>query len=288
LVDDAGAVSNWSAAGSARSSSEVAVLVTSIAGSDVAVHALTHAELVGAATTAATDLDVSSSSDLLLQRFLADPEEQLLSVALPAVTGAVVSIGEGGVLGSSEAAQVQPTHVLPSRTWLAGITADVARRSTSTSGLKRLLLGRGLVATDPPSTVVPPSRFATTRVVGVLTAVVAFVFLLVSPLMNDWLRLVIVGLIVTVGGVVVARVPGGLAAPIRRRYGLGRTRAVIAQRGDLDPSVLGLLGSLGVSVVGPNLPSGTAVGRVPSEVLNRRLTSSAAGSGAPTSSGAAS
>ncbi len=269
LIDDAGPEASWLALAAARSAGEVAVRLGSIVGNDVVLTESTHAELIAAATSAATSLRLQPDSTILAQRSLSEADEQVLSVGAAVLTGATVVFGEGGVLGPSEVAQVQPTHLRPSGRWLAGIAADAQKRHVETTGIKKFVLGKGLSESAPRLTARHGSAFSPSRLIGLAMSVVSFVFLLVSTGLNDWLRLLVLAVLGIVSILLLAWVPGAVAVPIRRRYGLGRAQSLVASNSVPDAGIA-FLGQLGVPLVALEPVAGRIVSRVQSSLLAAR------------------
>ena len=269
LIDDAGTETSWLTLAAARSTDEVAVRLGSIVGTDVVVTESTHAELVAAASAAATSLRLQSDSIILAQRSLSEADEQVLSVGAAVMTGATVVFGEGGVLGASEVAQVQPTHFRPSGRWLAGIAADARKRKGETTGIKKFVLGKGLAELPPAPIARPRSALSPTRVIGIAISVVAFAFLLVSTGLNDWLRLLVLAVLGIASILLLAWVPGAVVVPIRRRYGLGRAHSLVASNAEPEAGIA-FLGQLGVPLVAIEPVVGRIVSRVQSSLLAAR------------------
>jgi AMP-binding enzyme len=277
LEHDGNASTDWTTRAAQVTPQSPALRTTRIDGTDVVVEELNHTSLINAAAAAVTALGLGAHSDSLAQRSLAEADEQLLSVAVPALTGAQVAIGEGGVLGSAEVVQVQPSFMRPSPAWLAGIASDVDRQVSRTRGVKKLLLGSkfsGPVAITDLARSSNSSRripaLAATRVIGLLTAGAVLEFLLLSVHVNDWIRLIVCFAIAILGGLAVAALPSSLPVPVRRRYGLSRLRGVVGQPDHFSDGARSLLGRLGVPFVSASVPAGTEVGRVASAVLSGR------------------
>ena len=269
LIDDAGTEASWLTLAAARSPSDVAVRLGAIVGTDVVVTESTHAELIVAASAASTSLHLQPNSTILAQRSLSEADEQVLSVGAAVLTGATVVFGEGGVLGASEVAQVAPTHFRPSGRWLAGIAADARKRNDETTGIKKFVLGKGLPELSPAPTARARSAISPTRLIGISVSVVSFAFLLVSTGLNDWLRLLVLAFLGMASILLLAWVPGAAAAPIRRRYGLGRAQSLVAS-GAVPEAGIAFLGQLGVPFVAMEPVVGRIVSRVQSSVLAAR------------------
>ena len=270
LIDDAGAVSSWRASAESRAMNDRTLLVASASGPDVVVHAVTNGALCAAGSSAAQALRIDARSRLLLQRSLAELDDQVVHVAAPAAVGAAITIGEGGLLASAEIAQVAPSHLRSSPKWLGTVTADASRRATETRGIKRLALRGALPSADPSATASHVPLLAPGRIVGLMTGLVGLAFLLLTTSMNDWLRLLLCTLIAAVGGLVYMRTPNAVSGAIRRRYGLGRCGTVIAGAEELSADGRRLLGGLGIAVAAPSNVEATVVGRIPSSILHAR------------------
>lgn len=271
LIDDAGATSSWRSSSASVPATARALLVTLIDGTDVAVSSVTHADLLAAGRSALDTMVIVATSRLLAQRSLAELEEQVLSVGASLLCGCSVATGEGGPLAASELVQVAPTHLHVASTWLRGVHADASQRVLGTRGLKRLALGGRLPAGSPVSNTKAPSPLPPSRLIGLITLAVVFVFLIVSTSMNDWIRIIISLAIVSVGGVLYLRTPAAVHAAIKRRYGLDSCRTVIADVSRLAPGSVEFLAGLGIPVVPPVLAPVHPAGRVPSSVLAERL-----------------
>ena len=270
LIDDAGAVSSWRASAGSRGVDERAILVASVSGTDVVVHAVTHGALAAAGSSAAAALRIVAGSRLLVQRSLSELDDQVVHVAAPAAAGAAVTFGEGGSLAGNEISQVAPSHLRASPPWLGGVVADAQRRATTTKGIKRFALRGVLPSAEPSGTASVVPAVAPGRIVGLLTGVAALVFLLLSTAMNDWLRLLFVAVIAAFGGIVYMRTPAAVTGAIRRRYGLGRCTTVIARPDEFSPEGRRLLGGLGIAVTAPTAIETTTLGRIPSSILAAR------------------
>jgi non-ribosomal peptide synthetase component F len=269
-IDDAGAVSSWRSSVGEVSPTSRALLVTSIVDTDVVISSLTHMALLAAGQSSLDTLTITANSRLLAQRSLAELDEQVLSVAASLLCGCPVAIGEGGPLGGAELAQVAPTHLHVAPNWLGGLHADASQRVSETKGLKRFALG-GRVPTGSPSSVLhsrsgPPAS----RLIGLGTFVAVFLFLLVSPSMNDWIRIVLSAVIAAVGGVLYLRTPAAVHGAIKCRYGLGSCSAVIGEAAKLAPGSAEFLAGLGIALVGSVGASTHPAGRVASSVLAER------------------
>ncbi len=268
LIDDAGAASSWRGGVAAVRADAPAVLITSIDGTNVTVSSISHAEMLSAGGSAVETMAITPVARLLAQRGFAEPAEQVLSVGATLVSGCSLAIGEGGPLASSELAQVAPTHLHVSPQWLGGIHADASRRLGETKGLKRLALGGGLPS---PASGAGAAKLSPSRLIGLATTAAVFLFLLVSPSMNDWIRLIISFAIAIVGGLVYLRTPGATRSAIRRRYGLGTCRAVIGNAAHFSAGSVEFVDGLGVRVVAPVTPTAVKVGSISSAVLAGRL-----------------
>ncbi len=271
LIDDAGATSSWRSSVASVPATARALLVTSIDGTDVAVASVTHADLLAAGQTALDTMSIRVTSRLLAQRSLAELEEQVLSVGASMLCGCSVAIGEGGPLAGSELVQVAPTHLHVSPAWLRGVHADASRRVAETKGIKRLALGGRLPAGSPSASGSSPSPLPPSRLIGLATGAAVFVFLLVSPSMNDWIRIIISIAIAAVGGVLYLRTPAAVRAAIKRRYGLETCRAAIGNASTLAAGSAEFLAGLGLPVIPSVVAQAQPAGRVPSSVLAERL-----------------
>ena len=270
LIDDSGAASSWNASATSVPATACALLVTSIDGTDVAVSAVTHASLLAAGQSSLDTMTITASSRLLAQRSLAELDEQVLSVGASLLCGCSVAIGEGGPLAASELVQVAPTHLHVASGPLAGIHADASRRVRETKGLKRLALGGRLPARALSVSGRAASPLPSSRIIGLATAAAVFVYLVVSPSMNDWIRIVISLAIAAAGGLLYLRTPAAVHAAIKRRYGLGSCRAAIGNASTLAPGSAEFLAGLGLSLAAPVVASVEAVGGIPSSVLAER------------------
>ena len=271
LIDDAGATSSWRSSVASIPAIARALLVTSIDGTDVVVSSVTHADLLAAGQSALDTMAISANSRLLAQRSLAELDEQVVSVGPSLLCGCSIAIGEGGPLAGSELVQVAPTHLHVAPTWLAGLQADASRRVAETKGLKRFALGGRLPAGSPSMPGRAPSPLPPSRLIGLVTLAAVFIFLIVSPSMNDWIRIVIGVAIAAVGGLLYLRTPVAVHAAIKRRYGLGTCRVVIGDAAALAPGSVEFIAGLGIAVVPSVFAAIQPVGRVPSSVLAERL-----------------
>ncbi len=271
LIDDAGATSSWRSSVASVSATSLALLVTSIDGTDVAVSSLTHADLLAAGQSALDTMAIGATSRLLAQRSLAELEEQVLSVGASLLCGSSVAIGEGGPLAGSELVQVAPTHLHIASESLAGIHADASRRVRETKGIKRLALGGRLPVGAPTSAGRAPLPVSPSRLIGLATSAAVFIYLLVSPSMNDWIRIIVSLAIAAVGGLLFLRTPAAVHAAIKRRYGLDTCRAVIGDAGSVAPGSAEFLAGLGLPLVAPVRATLNSVGAVPSSLLAERL-----------------
>ncbi len=271
LIDDAGATTSWHSSVASVPATSRALLVTSIDGTDVAVSSVTHSDLLAAGQSALDTMAIGAASRLLALRSLAELEEQVLSVGASLRCGSPVAIGEGGPLAGSELVQVAPTHLHVSPAWLRGVHADASRRVSETKGIKRLALGGQLPAGSPAASGKSPLSLPSSRLIGLATAAAVFLYLLVSPSMNDWIRIIISMAIATVGGLLYLRTSSAVRAAIRRRYGLETCRVVIGDAATLAPGSAEFLAGLGIPVVPSVVAAVHPAGRVPSSVLAERL-----------------
>ncbi len=277
LIDDAGANASWRTSVATVPTDAFALRVATIDGTNVVVSSVTHADLLAAGRSSLDAMTIRATSRLLAQRPLSELEEQVLSVGASVLSGCSVAIGEGGPLAGAELAQVAPTHLRAATASLGGIHADATRRLGETKGLKRLAVGGRLPS--GPAVAAGLGRLSRlpislSRLIGVLTSIAVFVFLLVSTNMNDWIRIVASLAIAAAGGFVFMRTPTAVQSAVKRRYGLNSCEAVIGDSAAFSSGSVEFLSGLGLPVVQPFLPRLISSGAVASSLLVGRLGSS--------------
>jgi hypothetical protein len=220
----------------------------------VTLERYTHRELLAHGQAAASTLALGASEHVLALRTLAEPLEFALGVTAAASVGYPVHFGEPG-LEQQAVREIRPTVLHADPEWLGACAGDFESQRGRATGLK----GRAVRALKerPLATTLGTGRFPQpTRVAGIGLAVAIFVWLLVSPSLNDFLRLgVALAATLVVLGVLVA---GGhaIAGPLRRRYGLSRCRAVLTDE-PVDGAPASLLAVLAVPNLVVDVPAGS-------------------------------
>jgi AMP-binding enzyme len=235
----------------------------------VRLDSFTHSELIAQGVAAQSSLGLTDREQIVSQSSLADPVEHAISVVASLLVGFPVNFGEVG-LESAACRQVQPTILYPNSQWLRGCVVDTQAQTSGAVGLKRRALGKlsqeaGTYSATPQKDLGASGHSNPARMVGIGTALLAFVFLLVSTGMNDFLRLLIVIVLIVAAGLFL--VVSGISAPggIRRRYGLNRCRAVLSSAvGSEGP----FLSVLQIPAVDFSVSTGSKIGEVRSEVLS--------------------
>ena len=236
---------------------------------EVEIHRYSHAAVLESAQSLHASVGFTRADVVAVHNSLGESVEHALSVVAPLVSGITVNIGQSG-LSTQSMRQVQPSLVALHCGWLEGVGSDIERRVGASRGLKGMAARKALATTAPLGTApAKPPKIGPTRAVGIVAALVAFVFLAVSVSLNDFVRVAIVAVLALVAALVtVVRGWSGVSS-IRRAVGMSRTRAIISER-PLDestsPSAARLLGSLGIPIVVTPVP-GEIIGRVRSEVL---------------------
>ncbi len=212
----------------------------------------------------------ASASDIVsVQTSLADPIEHALSVVGPLAFGLAVNVGQPD-LSTQAMRQVQPSLVALNKTWLQDAAEGIERRVAAGKGLKGFAARRGLVGGPLLTTATATPKISMSRIVGIAAAVLAFVFLLVTVSVNDFVRLLVCALI-ALGAALLTVVMGWSAVTSARRgLGLARTRAILHDgtlTTEASAKVVSLLGMLHVPAVPMSPAAGEILGRVRSEVL---------------------
>ena len=204
-------------------------------------HSATSHELIAAADELATRLGAHAGDELYPIASFADPVERLLSLAMMLRVGAVLNIGEGGLLQSLEVRSVQPTIAHLPASLLKGIREDVQRRQAK-RGLRHVAVGRLLDGEGTKSV----SALTDRRVTFGMLSALAVGSIVVHRLLVDQhglIRLAIIAAMSLVVGAVL--VFGGFAVRpfVRRAYGLGAAHSLLTSP-DIDADTQRFLGAL--------------------------------------------
>jgi hypothetical protein len=203
-----------------------------------------------------------------VQTSLADPIEHTLSVVGPLAFGLAVNIGQPD-LSTQSMRQVQPSLVALNKPWLHAAAETIETRVAVGKGLKGFAARKGLRAGPLPTSPGSVPKISRSRIVGIAAAVLAFVFLLVTVSVNDFVRLLVCALIALVAVFITVVTGWSAVTSTRRSLGFSRTRAVLhdGTLTESSPKVLTLLGTLQVPAVALSPAPGEVLGRVHSEVL---------------------
>lgn len=215
----------------------------------------THSGVLGEALRLIDTFAITRKDVICVLHSISNPIEHGLMVAGPLLTGSVLHF-RGRASSQQALRQVQPTLVHATPEWLERISAETEASTARTSGIKRLALSKGLVRKAASSTMLSGRRSVSpVRLFGIGATLAVLLFFLVTSSANDVMRLLVAVLIVGVVAAVMISSGFGVVGPLRRRYGLARCRAVIAERTDLRGA--DLLGALNVPLiqVGPEVLS---------------------------------
>ena len=236
---------------------------------EVEAHRYSHDALTQHAEDLKAAVGASPEDIVSVQTSLADPIEHALSVVGPLAFGLAVNVGQPD-LSTQAMRQVQPSLVALNQNWLHDAAVGIERRVAAGKGLKGFAARKGLVTRPLLTTATATPRINNSRIVGVAAAVLAFVFLLLTVSVDDFVRLLVCALI-ALGAALVTVVTGWSAvSSARRGLGLGRTRAILHDgtlTSESPAQVISLLGTLQVPAVPMSPAAGEVLGRVRSEVL---------------------
>ena len=236
---------------------------------EVETHRYSHEGLLQQAEVLRQTVSATGHDIVAVQAPLADPTEHTLSVVGPLACGLVVNIGQPDLVTQSMR-QVQPTLIAVNRQWLSEAAAQVERNVRAGKRLKGFAARRGLGPRPFLTVASTTPKISRSRIVGIAAAVLAFLFLLVTVSVNDFVRLLVCA-VVAVGAALTTVATGWSAlSSARRGLGLGRARAILHDgtlTADSSPNVASLLGTLQVPSVSMSPAPGEVLGRVRSEVL---------------------
>jgi long-chain acyl-CoA synthetase len=239
-----GASGTWSSQAAAVSSNSTAAVVMDANGS---ISRLSHAAVIANHDRIASAVGLGDHDELLPQRSFSLAAERAMSLTGMLTKGLSVLLSQDARLAGLEASSAQPTVIHASPRWAAGLQADLERRISETKGLKRIALRQGYKPKAPGSAAKAPG-FPPMRALGILMTIAILVFFAVTNRANDWVRIAIaLGALLGAGA---AAVMSGISVPgpLRRRFGLSRTRAVVASD-PLSVEAMSMFGALGVPVV---------------------------------------
>ncbi len=204
-------------------------------------HSATSAELIEAADELSNRLGAHAGDELYPIASFADPVERLLSIALMLRVGAVLNIGEGGLLQSLEVRSVQPTIAHLPASHLKGIREDVRRRQAK-RGLRHIAVSRLLNGQGSASATALSDRRITFGMLSGLGAASIIVHRLLVD-QHGLIRLAIIAAMsLAVGAVLVL---GGFAVRpfVRRAYGLASAHSLLTSP-DIDAETQRFMGAL--------------------------------------------
>ncbi len=204
-------------------------------------HPATSASLLAAADDLAERLGAHAGDELYPVASFADPVERSLSVAMTLRVGAVLNIGEGGLLQSLELRSVQPTIAHLPAAHLHGIRDDIERRR-ATRGLRKFAVDRLLNGQGKMSASAVGDRRVT---FGLLATVLGAAVLIHRLLVNQHglIRIGIIALLASVVGIVLVVGGYGVRPFVRRAYGLGSAHSLLTSP-DLNEETRHFLGAL--------------------------------------------
>ena len=271
LKNRAGGTSDWATRSAAVQGTDGAAILCVINRStaEVEAHRYSHDSLIQHAETLKSTVGATDADVVSVQTSLADPIEHTLSVVGPLVFGLAVNIGQPD-LSTQSMRQVQPSLVAMNNEWLHDAAENIERRLATSKGLKGLAARKSLTPGSLLTTPTSIRKISQSRLVGIAAAVAAFVFLLATVSLNDFLRLLVCVLIAVVAGLITVVTGWSGLSSARRGLGLGRTRAVLhdgSMTAESSSKAASLLGTLQVPAVSMSPAPGEILGRVRSEVL---------------------
>ncbi len=204
-------------------------------------HSASSDSLLAAADDLVLRLGAHAGDELYPVASFADPVERALSIAMTLRVGAVLNIGEGGLLQPLEIRSVQPTIAHLPASHLHRIREDVERRKAG-HGLRRFAVDRVLSGAGSTSASALGDRRMT---FGLLTAlaVSAAVAHRLLVAQHGLLRIGIIAAVAIAVGAILVVGGYGVRPFIRRAYGLASAHSLLTSP-DLDEETQRFLGAL--------------------------------------------